>query len=535
MASTDSEKVDKEDLQEDSCDINADLEQGLPTNDAEYGEPDTPAADKEKKTSDDETFQVQFAPNDPSNPHNFNKYFKAWLCLQMSILALCGSLGSSIISPAQGVLAKKFNVSDEVMVLATSLYVLGFALGPVVWAPISELHGRKLSMLPAVFIQGLFSIGTANSQNAAALFITRFFGGVFGSAPVSNVSAALGDFYEPNERGTAIAVYSICVIGGPTIGPVIGAALTVNRNLGWRWTVYIEAIFSFFMVALTTVCLPETYAPVILARKARKLRKAEGDSRYWQPHERDKITARTLITKHLSRPIRYVKPLAKQRFKSALIIPRMLLTEPMVTCITFYASFCYGILYLNLQVFPIVFEQHRHWPLVTSTLPFLGLLVGVLCATFINLGNQPIYAKAVKANGGKAVPEARLPPMLIGGVLFVIGLFWFGWTAEPGVQWIVPVIASAFIGAGFNVVFQQCLNYLVDSYGLYAASAVSANTFLRSLLASGLPMAAMPMFNRMGVGPAMSVLGAVAAVLLPAPVLFMRYGAWLRAKSRFAS
>lgn len=81
----------------------------------------------------------------------------------------------------------------------------------------------------------------------------------------------------------------------------------------------------------------------------------------------------------------------------------MLTTEPMVTCIAFYASFVYGILYMTLEVFPIVFEQNRGWPLITSTLPFLALFVGVLFAVLINLANQPRYARAVDANNGRPV------------------------------------------------------------------------------------------------------------------------------------
>ena len=94
-------------------------------------------------------------------------------------------------------------------------------------------------------------------------------------------------------------------------------------------------------------------------------------------------------------------------------------------------------------------------------------------------------------------------------------------------------MAAGFIGAGFNVIFQQCINFLVDTYGLYAASAVSANTILRSLLACAFPLVAKPMFNNLGVGPAMSVLGGVACLALPVPLVFMRYGLRLRRMSRF--
>ena len=297
---------------------------------------------------------------------------------------------------------------------------------------------------------------------------------------------------------------------------MIGAALTVNKHLGWRWTEYIEAIFVFIMFAMATVFFPEVYGPVLLKRRAASLRKSTGNSAYWHPHENVKLDFKSIVTKHLARPL------------------RMLFTEPMVTCIALYASFVYALLYMTLEVFPIVFAQNRRYSLVVSTLPFLGLFIGVLFAVLINLANQPRYMRIVDQHDGKPVPEARLPPMLLGGLLFVIGLFWFGWTAAPQFSWVLPVVAAGFIGAGFNTIFQQCMNFLVDSYGLYAASAISANTVLRSLLASAFPLVAKPMFRNLGVGPAMSILGGIACLALPVPLLFMRYGLRLRKMSKFA-
>lgn len=290
----------------------------------------------------------------------------------------------------------------------------------------------------------------------------------------------------------------------------------MNKHLGWRWTEYIEAIFVFTTFAMAAVFFPEVYGPVLLKRRAASLRKLTGNSAYWHPHENVKLDFKSIITKHLARPL------------------RMLFTEPMVTCIALYASFVYALLYMTLEVFPIVFYQQRHYSLVVSTLPFLGLFVGVLFAVMINLGNQPYYMRIVDRNGGKPVPEARLPPMLLGGLLFVTGLFWFGWTAEPQYSWVLPTVAAGFIGAGFNSIFQQCMNFLVDSYGLYAASAISANTVLRSLLASAFPLVAKPMFNNLGVGPAMSILGGIACLALPVPLIFMKYGLKLRKMSKFA-
>lgn len=120
----------------------------------------------------------------------------------------------------------------------------------------------------------------------------------------------------------------------------------------------------------------------------------------------------------------------------------MLLTEPMVTCIALYASFVYSLIYLTLEVYPIVFNEIRHYSPIVSTLPFLGLFVGVVSALVVNFANQWWYRRAVKNNHGEAVPEARLPAMIVGGILFTAGLFWFGWTAAPRYHWALPVTAG---------------------------------------------------------------------------------------------
>ena len=118
--------------------------------------------------------------------------------------------------------------------------------------------------------------------------------------------------------------------------------------------------------------------------------------------------------------------------------------------------------------------------------------------------------------------------------MFSGGTFWFGWTAAPGYSWVLPTVAGALIGGGFNIVFQQCLNYLADSYGPLAASSMAANTFMRSIMACALPLAAKPLFGKLGVGPGCSLLGGISCLALPVPFLFMKYGPKLRGRSAFA-
>lgn len=201
-------------------------------------QPTLEAETKEMGKSED-PFLVKWQPNDPENPREWPTLYKSWITFQLGMLALSASLGSSIIAPAEPDIAEYVGVSVEVTVLIISLFVIGFAVGPIAWAPISEIWGRRWSLLPATAAMAIFSIGTATSKNAASVFTTRFFAGVFGSAPVSNVGAAMGDIWAPRVRGTAIAFYAVAVVGGPTIGPTIGAALTQNKHLGWRWTEYV--------------------------------------------------------------------------------------------------------------------------------------------------------------------------------------------------------------------------------------------------------------------------------------------------------
>jgi MFS transporter len=199
----------------------------LPAIDVEKGEPGPKAKDP---------YLAKWAENDPENPYNWSVALRSWMTFQLGMLALVGSLASSIIAPAEGQIGEDLNLGSEILILTVSLYVLGFIFGPCVWAPVSEIWGRRWSLLPPMIGLCLFSIGSATSKTPTALFVTRFFAGFFGSAPVSNVTAAIGDIWIPRVRGTAMSLYAVCVIGGQTMGPIIGSAITVTKGMGWRWT-----------------------------------------------------------------------------------------------------------------------------------------------------------------------------------------------------------------------------------------------------------------------------------------------------------
>jgi DHA1 family multidrug resistance protein-like MFS transporter len=133
------------------------------------------------------------------------------------------------------------------------------------------------------------------------------------------------------------------------------------------------------------------------------------------------------------------------------------------------------------------------------------------------------------------IPEWRLPEVIIGGISFSVGLFWFGWTGNyANIHWIVPTLSGLMSGFGIMAIFLQSLNYLVDAYLMFAASAIAANTFLRSLCGAGFPLFATYMFKGMGINWTSTLLGCVAALLVPVPIWFYLKGAKIREKSAFA-
>lgn len=204
--------------------------------------------------------------------------------------------------------------------------------------------------------------------------------------------------------------------------------------------------------------------------------------------------------------------------------------------------------------FPIVFQQQRGWSPGVGGLAFLGVAVGMMMAVSYSIYDNARYAKVLEANNGRAPPEARLPPALIGSVLLPIGLFWFAWTNGPEIHWIVCIIASGFFAAGLVLVFLSLMNYLVDSckssslgacqYGIvtdsildviYAASVLAANTVLRSLFGAAFPLFTTPMYGNLGVHWASSIPAFLALACLPFPFLFYKYGHAIRMKCKFAA
>ena len=427
---------------------------------------------------------------------------------------MTASWASSSFAPGTQQVAAEFGVDHQIAALGTTLFLFGFGFGPLLWAPLSEVFGRRIAVIIPMFVAICFSFATATATDFQTIIIARFFGGFFASAPVTNTGGVLGDLFSPDQRGIAFAGYTIAVVGGPTIGPIVSAAVVAQPDLGWRWTEHITGTLQLVVALAAVILIDETYPPRLLVIKASRLRYESGNWALHAQFEEWDVTATELARKFLVRPVQ-------------------LLCTPICFLVVLYASFCFGILYMQLGAIPIIFAEVRGWPFLESALPFLALFLGVSTGAVINVVNQIYYNMSYHAAGGP-IPEKRLPPMMLGSFLFASSQFIMGWTADPRIHWMVPVLGLYLAGCGFNTIFLSALNFLVDTFQMYAASAIAANTFLRSCFAATLLLVVTPLYHNLGVGPGSTIFAVFACLLIPVPFVFYVFGRRIRAANEWS-
>ncbi|EFR01508.1 fluconazole resistance protein 1 [Nannizzia gypsea CBS 118893] len=452
-------------------------------------------------------------PDDPQNPLNWTKT-KKWLnIILVAYITFVTSYGSTILAPGVPALLQEFGVTNNSLAsFVVSIYILGFCVGPLFLAPLSELYGRlPIIQLSNVFFL-VFSIACAVSTNIGMFIFFRLMQGISACPPLTLGGGLISDLMVPTERGRALSIWAMGPLLGPVIGPVIGGYM--NETIGWRWTFWFTAIMTGVSILASVAILRETYAPTLLARKCACLRKQTGNPEY-----------KSKFDKGLS---------AGYLFKQAIIRPtKMLILSPIVLVLAIHMSIIYSYLYFMFTTFTFVFKDHYNFNSGEAGLAYLGLGTGFVVGQFSVGYSSDLYVRKKSNMTGVMKPEYRLPPLVISAFLIPIGLIWYGWTAEKQVHWIVPIIGTAFIGIGTMCAFLPIQIYLIDTFGIYAASALATNTVVRSLFGAVLPLAGPPLFKRLGLGWGNSLLAFIALSLSPAAFFLLKYGEYIRTHPKF--
>jgi multidrug resistance protein len=465
--------------------------------------------------SEKSPFIIDWLDYDPENPQKWKTSYRWFVAMIVTAATLAVDFASSAYSGPFNELREQFHVGDEVITLGLSLYVLGFAVGPLIWAPLSEVLGRRIIFIITCGAVTAFNAGAAGSQNIWTLIILRFFAGSFGASPLTNAGGVVFDLFDASERGIVLSLFAGAVFLSPAAGPMIGGF--VGENVGWRWVEGVMAIFTGIVWIIICFLLPETYSPFLLHERANELSRVTGKV-YRSTFEAEKV-------------IKFGEVL-----KVALSRPWVLLfTELIVFLLSIYIAIIYGTLFMLFGAFPIVYQQKRGWSEGVGGLAFIGVLVGMMIAVIYSILDNKRYTNTVKkSEGGLAPPEARLPPSIVGSICLPIGLFWFAWTNYPSIHWSVSIIASAPFGFGMVVVFISLFNYLIDAYTIYAASVLAANSIIRSIFGAVFPLFTTQMYSRFGIHWASCVPAFLALACVPFPSLFYIFGARIRKKSKYA-
>ncbi|KAJ5128588.1 hypothetical protein N7526_006754, partial [Penicillium atrosanguineum] len=446
---------------------------------------------------------VDFAPDDIENPRNWSMRRRTAITMSAVLLVVNATFASSSPSGCFGSISEEFGISTEVAGLTITVFLLGYCAGPLVFAPLSEFYGRRWIFYISFLLYLAFNFLCAFAPNLGALLVGRFLTGTFVSAPLT---------LQCDGWILSDGLY------GPRLGPVVAGFLELKED--WRWSFYV-LLWLGGATAIIMLTIPETYAPTVLYNKAKRIRKAKipGYENVQAPVE---ASDRTLLS----------------IYKVALTRPWIILFDTISLLCAIYMAVVYTLLYMLFTIYPIVFQEKRGWNSGVGELPLIGTVVGALIGGIIVLVDTHIRQNKIERGEKKMedfVPEDRLPLAMIGGIGFSATMFWFAWSAEYNyVHWIVPTLAGCFLSSMLLLIFVSYLNYLVDVYLMYAASAIAANTIARSACGAAAPLFTNQMFDALGVGGGGSLIGGVAALLAIIPFLFYKYGKQIRVRSKFA-
>ncbi|RDL41178.1 putative Synaptic vesicle transporter SVOP [Venustampulla echinocandica] len=423
----------------------------------------------EKERDGNEAFLVTFSPDDPENPQNWSKKTKWGVTAALTATGFNRIMLSTIMASAINTIAIDLNMTNLDRLFITNVWVL-------IWNLIC---------------------GFANSKGL--LLASRLLAGFGASAVYALGYGVLGDVWPPEQRGRSLGIYLLVPLLGAAFGPILGG---------------LQAILAVASIPFVI----ETYAPLLLHRKAESLRKNTADPRYYAEIEtrEEGRSAAWKLQNSLSRPL------------------RLLMFHPIVQIQAILGAINYGLLYFALSSFSSLFVSAYGEPVSISGFHYIALCLGeVAGAQICGPSMDYTYRKLTARAGGNSSPELRIPLMVPGAILTPIGLLLYGWAAQYNMFWLVVDLGAAVLSLGMQVFGTTLQAYVMDSYPEHVSSASAATQFLRSLTAFAFPLFAPRMYETLGYGWGNSMLAFLSiGIGLPSTGLLWRCGAKLRAKKQ---
>ncbi|THV54882.1 hypothetical protein BGAL_0018g00380 [Botrytis galanthina] len=469
------------------------------------------------KGSNSDVVLVDYDENDPENPLNWSSTRKWLIVSAVSWMGFVSVFSTMTITPTAPQILEEFHSHSSFdQTLLVTIWELGEGIGPFFIAPLSERFGRLPVFHVGNFLALCCLVATALSVNIPMVIAFRFLTGCCLSI-LTLGPAIVGDLFHMEHTGVTMALVMGTQMIADFISPVAGSYIA--QDLGWRWSIWLAAIVLGFFSFLLLVVYRETYAVVILKRKAKRLQKESTDGKQYRSKHQARVDATTIIES-------VMKPL------------HILIQSPILMLTTSYMTIKYALVSLILATITETMEST--YPNVFSRgsigLTFLSLAIGnTIALIFYSLTSDRYMIHLRKKKGEAFEPESRLIHLLLAAIILPMGFLIYGWSLDFHVQYIVPLIGTTVAGFSMTLSTIPIETYVVDVYKIHAASAIGAGVIFRAFAGAFLPLIGPPLYQGIGYGWGNSVLALIAALFIPPLGMLMKYGNWFRSRERFGS
>ncbi|PNH48379.1 hypothetical protein VD0004_g7 [Verticillium dahliae] len=495
---------------------------------------------------------------------------------------------SGSYSPPVAAMAEDLGSSNIAMIAGITTFCIGFALSPMVLAPISEIYGRRIVLIPSGITYVAFQAVCSVMPNLAGMLIARLFVGIGGAVFSSVIGGIIADMWNKDTRNTPMALFSGSVLAGTGAGPLLAAVMMSrirNKTLAWKWVFWHQVIVDAVLVVLIVFFLDESRGSVLLSRRAKILNEwyeALEDAGVYGCHfEEPEVlsdssdtttsgsdeklascpwTAADQPSRAMTTAVR-LRWLVKedeeraslaQLMKTSMIRPfHLLVAEPVVFFFSLWCAFAWAVLYCTFGTIPLAFSRVRGMNMEQSGYFFGSMIVGACVGTVVSIyqdrlldlpqwrADSPVETHSafwllMRRRFPAEAPESRLYFTCLTATFLPVGLFLFGFTVGSDAHWIAPAFGIGLATWGIYSVYLATFNYFADIYHMYASSALAAQSFCRNLLGGAFPLVTGALFTNLGEARAGALLGGIATALTVIPWALVFFGQRIRSRSRFA-
>ncbi|MCJ1466650.1 Dityrosine transporter 1 [Pseudocyphellaria aurata] len=433
----------------------------------------------------------------------FSNQRRNFILLVVTLAGFFGPLSGGIYLPALNVLAEAFNVSGTLINVTVSVFMLVFAVGPLLWAGVADYRGRRPLYIISFGIFILANIALAVSPAKYGGLVTLRIIQAFGSCSVASLGAgSVADIVEPKNRAFAMSIFLLGPQLGPVLGPLLGGLFAGQAS--WRWIFGFLAISSFCLWVLIIFCHPET------------LRSRVGNGAIY--------TGKSWI----SWPPRFQSEIAEKRG------PKAKVPTPKV----YYHLFCYppiGIVSGNTAILfasyyciaitqPRILADRYHWSTANVGFSYLAsgiaMIVGSLSGGKFSDWKR---ARAIRLSPtGTVHSESRLADQIWGVLLCSAGTLLYGWFSQYRIHPAAFLISTFLAGFGMTWVFVTSTSFLTECVPTQAASVFALGGLLRNPAAAVAAVIIEPLVDKMGLGWCFTGLAVMDMVFVGGAVVLLK-------------